>query len=197
MGQTLQHLRRGLRAALRGAENRRHDLGDGDYWARAYMDLAQELRLLLEAGYIPKAERPKEVRFGLPASIVVAIKAICCRHAGITVEQLDSIQRPKRLAKVRKQVWWLIRQLCPDLSLQEIGDLCGGRDHSTVLWGIRRFEKFASTARGGEPLHTLALEACQQAGLSSDGIAQLLWPESVSGPELPRAEAPVTSVHEA
>ncbi|MNR52727.1 Chromosomal replication initiator protein DnaA [compost metagenome] len=34
-----------------------------------------------------------------------------------------------------------IRQLCPHMSLPHIGRLLGGRDHTTVLHGVRKIEE--------------------------------------------------------
>ncbi len=40
---------------------------------------------------------------------------------------------------------YAIRQLCPHMSLPHIGRLLGGRDHTTVLHGVRKIEDLMPT----------------------------------------------------
>ncbi|MBL4890474.1 MAG: hypothetical protein JKX91_01335, partial [Rhizobiaceae bacterium] len=52
-------------------------------------------------------------------------------------------RRPKNLVQPRYEAYWLIKRNT-SLTLPTIGRLLGGRDHTTILHGVRRYE----TARG-------------------------------------------------
>lgn len=58
------------------------------------------------------------------------------RH-GLTVEELCSEKRTRRYARARWVAIIVIRELCPHMSLPHIGRLLGGRDHTTILHGLR------------------------------------------------------------
>lgn len=59
---------------------------------------------------------------------------------GLTMEDLRSDTRKRDVARPRQVAMFLMRELCPHLSLPAIGRLLGGRDHTTILWGVRRVE---------------------------------------------------------
>lgn len=59
---------------------------------------------------------------------------------GLTMEDLCGEIRTRDIARPRQVAMFLMRELCPHLSLPAIGRLLGGRDHTTVLWGVRRIE---------------------------------------------------------
>jgi chromosomal replication initiator protein len=59
---------------------------------------------------------------------------------GVPVEGLSSKRRTKELTAPRQVAMYLIRELL-DLSLVEIGNAFGGRDHSTVIHSINKVEE--------------------------------------------------------
>ena len=57
----------------------------------------------------------------------------------ISVAELKSIRRNRSLVLARQEAMWLMRTLT-SLSYPQIGNLLGGRDHTTALYGVRRHE---------------------------------------------------------
>lgn len=66
-------------------------------------------------------------------------KAVAARF-GISVEDLTSACRKKTMARPRHVAMYLARKFS-QLSFPEIGDKFGGRDHTSVMAGIRTVEK--------------------------------------------------------
>ncbi len=66
-------------------------------------------------------------------------KAVAARF-GITVDDLTSACRKKTMARPRHVAMYLARKFS-QLSFPEIGDKFGGRDHTSVMSGIRNVEK--------------------------------------------------------
>ncbi len=73
------------------------------------------------------------------ASIIDIQKAIVA-HFDISLPQLLSNQRKRRFSYPRQLGMYLSRRLT-DLSLKEVGEKFGKKDHSTVLHAVRRIEK--------------------------------------------------------
>lgn len=67
------------------------------------------------------------------AAIIDAVAAT----TGLTRTDLLAERRTVDIAEARNTVFWLARELT-ELSYQTIGDLVGGRDHSSVLAGWKR-----------------------------------------------------------
>jgi chromosomal replication initiator protein len=67
-----------------------------------------------------------------PESILQAI----CRYFGVSLEDLRGKARDRRVIVPRQVAMYLLRE-DGKLSLPEIGNLLGGRDHTTVLHGNR------------------------------------------------------------
>jgi hypothetical protein len=63
-------------------------------------------------------------------------RAVCARF-GITIEKLLSDRRFKALARSRHVAMYLAYEMTP-LSLPSLGRLFSGRDHTTILYGIRK-----------------------------------------------------------
>ena len=61
------------------------------------------------------------------------------QYHNITVEQLKSKKKEAPIVKPRQQAMYLIRDLT-SLSLPEIGNAMGGKNHTTVLHSIKRVE---------------------------------------------------------
>lgn len=65
------------------------------------------------------------------------ILEMVCRLRRISSDEVRSTSRLKRVCKVRFEIYWLARDLT-NLSTTEIGAALGGRDHTSVLGGIKR-----------------------------------------------------------
>jgi len=59
------------------------------------------------------------------------------RHFGLEPQQLTGRSRKREIARPRQIVMYLVREET-DASLPQIGELLGGRDHSTILYGCDR-----------------------------------------------------------
>ncbi len=59
------------------------------------------------------------------------------RHFGLQPRQLTGRSRKRDIARPRQIVMYLVREET-DASLPQIGELLGGRDHSTILYGCDR-----------------------------------------------------------
>ena len=62
----------------------------------------------------------------------------------LKISQLKSIKRDRKFSLPRQILYYLLREEM-GLSLVEIGDLLGGRDHTTILYGVRKINKLVST----------------------------------------------------
>jgi chromosomal replication initiator protein len=68
-------------------------------------------------------------------------------HYGIRLADMQSARRARAVARPRQVAMYLAKQLTPR-SLPEIGRKFGGRDHTTVIYAIRKIEEL----RTGDPL---------------------------------------------
>jgi hypothetical protein len=68
---------------------------------------------------------------------------------GMTVEDLKSAKRTRAYCQPRFEFYWRARRET-SLSLPQIGRLAGGRDHTTVLHGVRKYEALRRFMRTGE-----------------------------------------------
>ncbi|GMR19283.1 MAG: chromosomal replication initiator protein DnaA [Patescibacteria group bacterium] len=82
------------------------------------------------------------VRSAPPSSVFVSpdkvIQTVCQRFS-VKPEDIRSPRRAKEIVRPRQITAYLLRSM-GSLSLQKIGDLLGGRDHSTILHGIKKIE---------------------------------------------------------
>ena len=70
---------------------------------------------------------------------------VVSEHFQITPEQMKSKSRSSEIAKPRQIAMYLCKNMT-DISLDGIGSLLGGRDHSTIIHGIKRIgEEYEST----------------------------------------------------
>ena len=67
------------------------------------------------------------------------IQKIVCEHFGIRISDIKSKRRSKSLVLPRQIAMYLSRNLCK-VSLADIGDKFGGKDHSTVIHAINKIE---------------------------------------------------------
>lgn len=63
---------------------------------------------------------------------VQTIKEVVCKHYNISINEMDSRKRTKNIAFARQVAMYITRQLI-GLSLPQVGNEFGGRDHTTVL----------------------------------------------------------------
>lgn len=73
-------------------------------------------------------------------SSLARIENSVCECLGVTVQDLRSGKRTKRISTARMLAMWLSRKFTPS-ALSEIGDHFGGRSHSTVVAAQRRIDE--------------------------------------------------------
>lgn len=74
------------------------------------------------------------------------IMAQTAAYFGFTVEQLASAERSRPLVEARQSAMYLCRELT-NLSLPQIGEAFGGRDHSTVLHAHKKIASLLSSKK--------------------------------------------------
>lgn len=72
------------------------------------------------------------------------ILKIVCDTYGVTLKDITGKKRTQNLVSPRQMAMYLLRQDI-GLNLQSIGQLLGGRDHTTVMHGIEKVSKLAQT----------------------------------------------------
>ncbi|MFW6110161.1 MAG: chromosomal replication initiator protein DnaA [Patescibacteria group bacterium] len=91
----------------------------------------------------PDLEIAKEVLGNLepkkPVSPGEIIKEIC-NYYTVKPKELRGPRRPARIAHPRQVAMYFLRKMT-DMSLEEVGDLLGGRDHTTVIHGVNKIEQ--------------------------------------------------------
>ena len=87
----------------------------------------------------------------MPNDIVIerTLDAVSKRY-GISVEDLKSKKRTDSIAKARHVAIYLIKEVLDEISLREIGQIFGGRDHSTVSSSINKVTSDMRTVNGVE-----------------------------------------------
>lgn len=68
------------------------------------------------------------------------IQEIVAHHYNIRVEDIQGNKKPKNIAFPRQISMYLCRKLL-DISLPKIGESFGGRDHTTIIYGVSKIEK--------------------------------------------------------
>lgn len=100
----------------------------------AYSNLVQkEITLDIAVNELQNIISPDKPREITPQLIIEVVS----EHFGITVDQIMSKSRSNDVAKPRQVAMYLCKNMT-DLSLDSIGQLLGGRDHSTVIHGINK-----------------------------------------------------------
>ena len=67
------------------------------------------------------------------------IKEEVCREFSITLTDFDGPCRKPHLVQARQKAWWLARQKTT-LSFPQIAKFSGGKNHSSVVYGVRVYE---------------------------------------------------------
>lgn len=93
-------------------------------------------------------DKPKEVT---PQLIIEVV----CEHFHIAPEQMISKSRSNEIARPRQIAMYLCKNMT-DASLEGIGAILGGRDHSTIIHGIKKIEEeTASNETTANLIHTI------------------------------------------
>ncbi len=84
---------------------------------------------------------------------------VVASYSGISVEELVGQTRSAKVAIPRQIAMYLLRKY-PEISLPQIGELLGGRDHTTVMYGIKKVEEDEKLEKRAEAIwHTILNQA--------------------------------------
>ncbi len=61
-------------------------------------------------------------------------------YYGITIADIKGTKRSNKISNPRQLTMYLLRELT-DITLANIGEFLGGKDHSTVMYGLTKIEK--------------------------------------------------------
>jgi hypothetical protein len=78
---------------------------------------------------------------------VLEIAGVICREYGITLNDLQSSRRySKTVVLPRQLIWALVRDIYgAKISLRELGEIFGGKDHATVIHGCKAIANLCET----------------------------------------------------
>ena len=97
------------------------------------MDLAVK-----ELQNVISPDKPNEITPQLVLDVV-------CEHFQVSLDQLKSKSRSSNIARPRQIAMYLCKNMT-DISLDGMGELLGGRDHSTVIHGVNKItEEYENT----------------------------------------------------
>jgi chromosomal replication initiator protein len=71
---------------------------------------------------------------------VEIIQKVVCEHFGVKVQDLKAKKRTKEVASARQIAMYLSKRFT-NLSLTEIGNAFGGKDHATVIYACKQIEE--------------------------------------------------------
>lgn len=69
------------------------------------------------------------------------ILQVVCEHYNISSQAVLSNKRTKEISEVRQIIMYLIREYMSDMSLLNIADFLGKKDHTTIMHGIDKISK--------------------------------------------------------
>jgi chromosomal replication initiation ATPase DnaA len=98
---------------------------------RQLLDRVERARM---AGSVDDCPKPRIV----PVKDLLA--KFCLDH-DITFAELCSLRRPRHLVALRDEAIRIVADSRPDLSTPQIGRIFGGRDHTTILYALRKTKK--------------------------------------------------------
>ena len=75
-----------------------------------------------------------------PVTVDKIIEEVARTYGGITPEDIRSQTRNANISKARQVSMYIVREIT-QMSMVEIGQTFGGRDHSTVVYAVRQVEK--------------------------------------------------------
>ena len=79
-----------------------------------------------------------------PITVDAVLRAVG-EHFDLRLSDLRGRTREKQITRPRHIAMYLCKRMIPTLSLNDIGEAFGGKDHTTVLHGCRRIEKALET----------------------------------------------------
>jgi len=91
------------------------------------------------------------------------ILAVCAEHFGLPVRDIIGQSRRKELVFARQAAMALCRTLL-GMSYPALGKVFGGKDHSTVLYSIRKFQQIQDDDRDTKLLFRQLAKKCRQGG---------------------------------
>jgi len=117
------------------------------------------------------------------AMVVLAVREqvvleIIARHFGVRMGQFTDRSREARFARARHAAMWIFR-LWLSLTLEEVGAIFGGRDHSSVSYAMGRMSMYFS-----DPNFRATMENIRNEVLRT---AQVKLPELPALPSAPAA----------
>lgn len=125
---TLLALAQQLSGSIRGLEGALNQL--------LAIATTQKIRPTRDLAQAVLANRPQIQRFIQPQDILAAT----CQRFGVEVAQVKSQSRIQEVVLPRQVAAYILKNLA-QLSLNQIGEILGGRDHTTVAHSIKKIEK--------------------------------------------------------
>lgn len=105
---------------------------------------------------LPKPLPPVEISpYGLEFTCIersgsrAAVRRICeevCQRYSVSMDLLMSHRRDNGVVVARQEAMWRARRET-SLSYPEIGNLMGGKDHTTIIYGVRKHAERLARAR--------------------------------------------------
>jgi hypothetical protein len=96
--------------------------------------------------------------------------------SGVPLRELHSDRRDAAVVNWRHASWYLARHMTP-FSLPQIGRHMGGRDHTTILHGIRKIEAALTSSSELQETITTLSDAVTMAALSLDRLSADAFPD--------------------
>lgn len=105
---------------------------------------------VMPAALLPASASPARVNLSEARQVVMVeprslyareIVSVVANYFGPTVGELRGSRRAATLIIPRHVAMYLVSDTCPHLSLPAIGSFFGGRDHTTILYAVRKVEK--------------------------------------------------------
>ena len=99
---------------------------------QAYRKMRQSVDQTFASLFLPGKSKVSEIakKYNLPVSVII------------------SASRERRLVGSRHEIMWELRQL--GMSFPRIGMILGGRDHTTCLHGVRKYQKRLAAMKASE-----------------------------------------------
>jgi len=89
---------------------------------------------------MPVLETPSEQAEASPETVLMVV----AEHFGVSIEDMKGSSRRREISVSRQVGMYLMRQHT-DLSLPKIGDVFGGKDHTTVLYSCEKITQLKET----------------------------------------------------
>ena len=118
-------------------------------------------------GELSEAEFSRHIRLSedkkAPELSPERVIAVCAEHFGIPARDIVGAGRKKELVFARQAAMTLCRSLL-GLSYPALGKVFGGKDHSTVLYSIRKFQQILDVDQETKMLLRQLSKKCRQGG---------------------------------